>query len=352
MDILELFKNLNEDKTEKLYFFYGCEELLKRQAVNKIKDLLVPPSFENFNLTILEGGKAVVQDIINAVETLPFMNERRMVLVKDLNLSASGKDRLTGEDMGKLDEYFKNIPEYSCLVISTRKNADMRTRIMKTIKKEGVVVRFDKLKSEHFVKWVKKQIDKENKSIYTSSLKRFIDISGYLDRDSKKTLEDVANEINKLVEYCRNKKVIAEEDIEAVAPRNLRTNIFKLVDAIGLKDTPTSLRLLEDMKLAREPALKVLFMITRQFRLLLQAACLKDAGYSSKGIISRLKLQPFIVNSLIKQSQNFSIADLKKALMACSRWDSQIKTGKIEPWLAIELFIIESGKNSNKKSVL
>ena len=165
-------------------------------------------------------------------------------------------------------------------------------------------------------------------------------------------MEDVANEIDKLVEYCRNKEVITERDIEAIAPKNLETDIFKLVDAVGGKDFSTALRLLHDMRIAGEPALKVLFMVVRQFRLLMQVAYLKDMGYSCKGIASRLGLQPFLVSSLLKQSSNFSLKGLKEALVACSRWDVEIKRGRIDPWLALELFIAELGKKSNKRSVL
>ncbi len=337
---------------QKLYFFYGREELLKRQAVDKIKEVLVPPSVESLNFTVLEGGKICAQDVINASETLPFMNGKRMVLIKGFNAGSAGRDRLSRDDVDALEEYFKNIPEYSCVVIVTAENPDMRTRIMKTIRNNGVAVEFGRLKPEHLVKWIKKQVEMRDKTIHTAQVKRFVEITGYLDRDGWKTLDDMTNEIDKLVEYCRVKKVIEEEDIQAIAPRNLKTNIFKLVDAIGRRDAALALCLLEDMKLAREPALRVFYMITRQFRLLLKVAFLKDAGYSAKGIASRLKLQPFIVSSLLKQRENFSLQDLRKALICCSRRDISIKSGKIEPWLSMELLITELGGESNKKSVL
>lgn len=352
MEMLEFFKLLNEARLERLYLFHGREELLKREAVGRIKDLLVPPGLEDFNLTVLEGTKITAQEIASAVETLPFMGSKRLVLVKDINLSSTGRDRISQEELNRLREYLVDVPDYSCVIFTTRNSIDMRTRLIKIIKEKGAVVNFDRLKPLHFEKWVKKQIQNRGKKINRLELKKFIECTGYLDKNSGKSLEDVENEINKLVEYCRNRDVITEDDIEAVATKNLETNIFKLVDAIGSKDASRALRLLHDMKVAGEPALKVLFMVVRQFRLLLRTACLKDMGYSEKGMGGRIGVQPFVAHSLVKQAANFTVKDLRDALRACSYWDMEIKRGRVDPWLALELFIAQVGRKDNKKSVL
>jgi DNA polymerase-3 subunit delta len=352
MDFLELFNNLNRGITEKLYLFYGEEELLKREAVSKIKELVVPPSMEELNFTVIDGSRATAEKIADAVETLPFMSDKRMILIKDINLSATGKDRLRQEELDGLERCLQNIPDYSCVVITTKYNVDMRTRLVKSIKENGAVIEFSRLKPGLFEKWVKRQFDNRCKKLKPVVLKRFVEQVAYLDKNSGKTLDDVINEIDKLSEFCKGKDYIDEEDIQAVIPKSLELNIFKLVDSVGYRNTAAAIKLLEDMKLAGEPALKVLFMIARQFRLLYQAACLKDAGYSSKAIASKLRIQPFVVTSLLKQLDNFTRKDLGEAIRACSGIDVRIKTGKVEPWLALELLIASLGEKSNKKSVL
>jgi DNA polymerase-3 subunit delta len=339
MDLLELFKKLKNEETGKLYLFYGHEELLKREAVGRIKDILVPASLEELNLTVIDGGSASADTIINAVETLPFMNPRRLVIVKDAVFGPAGKKALSQEDMNILEKYLCRIPEYSCLIIQAKGRPDMRTRFIKTLKAQGVIVEFGRLKPQLLESWIKKQFKGNGKTMSPAVLKRFIGLTGYLERDSEKTLDHIANEIEKTVKYCQGKELISEADIEALISRSPERNIFNLVDAVGRRDIGIAISLLEDMKQGGEPPLRVLFMVARQFRLLLQASALKEAGYSNKAIASRLGLPPFITGSLLKQTGNYAREDLKKALQSCAEMDVRIKSGRIEPWLSLELLI-------------
>jgi DNA polymerase-3 subunit delta len=339
MEMKELFSSLKRKEVGRLYLFHGSEELLKREAVDRIRGILVPPSLEQLNLTVIDGDKASADTIINALETLPLMNPRRLVIVKDAAFGSGGKRALGREDMDVLEEYFIRIPEYSCLVINAKSRPDMRTRFIKTLKSVGEVVEFGRLKPNVFEKWVKKQFEANGKSMSAAALGRFLMLTGYLERDSEKTLDDIANETEKLVEYCKGKKTIRKEDIEALISRGPDKNIFRLVDAVGGRDIGTAVKLLADLKQSGEPPIRVLAMLARQFRLLIQAAALREAGYSNKAVASRLGLPPFVIGSMIRQSKNYSEGDLKKALRDLWEAEVRIKSGRTEPWIALELFV-------------
>lgn len=339
MDMMQLFTNLKGGNVDKLYLFYGPEDLLIKEAVNRIKGALIPASLEYLNLTIIDGDTATAESIVNACETLPFMNKRRLVIVNNVSFTPSGKRGFTGEAIEKLHNCFEHLPSYICLVITAKGNPDRRTKLMKTVKTLGNIVEFEKLKQSSLEKWVAKRFAKDGKSIPLPVLKRFIELTGYQERDSDKTLEGIANEIKKVVQYCDSRTVIRREDVEALAPESLNTNIFKLVDSIGGRDISKSFALLEDMKRGGEPPIRVLFMISRQFRLLLQTSLYKERGYSSKAIASKLRLPPFVVVSLMRQADNFAQGDLKDALKKCGEADMKIKSGGLEPWIALELFV-------------
>lgn len=347
MNMPQLFNSINKKEVEGLYIFYGPEEFLMRDAVNRIKRLLVPVSLEQVNLTIIEGIALTADNIINACETLPVMEEKRLVIVRDALFARSGKKGLGKGEGERLQHYFTDFPDYTCLIIIMKTKPDMRTKLMKTIKENGHIIEFSKLNPQMLTKWITKQFNKNGKDIATPVLKRFIELTGYQNRDSDKTLDSVANEIKKILEYSKDKAVITLEDVEALAPENLDTNIFKLVDAVGGRDMPKAFTLLGYMKRSGEPPVKVLFMIARQFRLLLQTSLLKEMGYSGRAIASKLHLPPFVIGSLTKQCANFTQRDLKIALKECGEADMRIKSGKMEPWLALELLI--AGKN--QKSV-
>jgi len=340
MDMTELFNSLKRGELGRLYLFYGPEGLLIREAVGRIKELLVPPYAEQMNLTVIDGSDmAAAQKIANAVETLPFMNEKRLVLVNDVVFTPAGKRGFTQADMEVLDDCFRSVPDYTCLVITARNSPDMRTRLMKTLKTAGIVVEFGALKPPVLEKWVAKRFKDAGKNISRAALKRFIFLSGYLERDSGKTLEGIANEIEKIIKYCGDRDTVRQEDIEALAPESLSMNIFKLVDMVGLRDTSKALELLEEMKRGGEPPVKLLIMVARQFRLLLQVSFYREMGYSGKTIAAKLQLPPFVAASLMRQAGNFTREELKKKLKECGEADARVKSGRIDPWLALEVLI-------------
>ena len=339
MDMTQLFNSLKRGEVGRLYLFYGPEDLLIREAVGRIKEMLIPASMEQLNLTVIDGNAATADSIINACETLPFMNERRLIIVNNAVFSPSARKGFTKEDTEKLQNSFGSLSGHTCLVITTKGSPDMRTKLMKTFKAVGNMVEFGKLKPQALEKWVAKRFAGFGKRISPAVLKRFIELMGYLGRDSDKTLEGVANEIEKVAEYCKGRDVIKKEDVETLAPENLDTNIFKLVDSIGGKDISKAVRLLEDMKRSGEPPVRVLFMVARQFRLLLQASYFKETGYSGRAVASKLQVPPFVAGSLMRQSGNFTREALKKALKECGEADVRIKSGRIEPWIALELLI-------------
>ncbi|MGI6704475.1 MAG: DNA polymerase III subunit delta [Clostridia bacterium] len=339
MDMNKLFNDLKRGEVGNLYIFYGPEDFLIREAVGRIKEMLIPASKEQLNFTVMDGSTAAADSIINTCETLPFMNERRLVIVNNAVFTTSGRKGFSKEDIEKLQSCFESLPGYTCLVITTKTSPDMRTKVMKTAKSVGNVVEFGRLKPHILEKWVAKRFAGSGKKISPAVLKRFIALTGYLDRDSDKTLEGIANEIEKVVEYCEGRDIITKEDIEALAPENLDTNIFKLVDSIGGRDISRAVGLLEDIRRSGEPPVRVLFMVARQFRLLLQASYMKGMGYSGRAVASKLQLPPFVADSLMRQTANFTREDLKKALKECGEVDIRIKSGRIEPWLALELLI-------------
>jgi DNA polymerase-3 subunit delta len=344
LDFIELFKSLKSGQVERLYLFMGQEELLKREAIDRIKELTVPAGMQDLNFTVIDGSDIAFDSIKSAVETLPFMSRKRMVVVKDINFGTTGRDRISNDDAATLADYMNKVPEYSCVVMTTRGSVDMRTKLAKAISFNGQVVSFDRLKPDMVVKWAAKRFNLRGVKIEPAVLKRFIERTAYLDRDSQKTLDDVDNDIKKLAEYCIGKGRVDAPDIDRVISRSLDLNIFKLVDSLGYRDTGQAVRLLEDMRSAGHPPLKILYMVARQFRLLIRTSYLKDQGYSAKAIASRLGIQPFVAISLIKQTGRFTVGQVSQVLRDVRDTEARIKTGGIDPWLGIELLVVSLGK--------
>ncbi|HOJ09717.1 MAG TPA: DNA polymerase III subunit delta [Clostridiales bacterium] len=332
IDILKT--QLKNNNIKSLYLFYGPEEFLKKFYIKSIEDQIVDKNMAALNKVTL-ADKVDVQKIIDNCDTLPVFSERKLVIVKNSGLFKGGSGGSEGKKGGRngdaLLDYIKNIPSYTCLIFY-EDEIDGRLKVSKEIKSQGLVVEFPYQKPVDLVKWVykvsktyKKEIDAEAAALLVEGCE-----SG---------MTGILNEIEKLVAYTGDRNNITLEDVKKVSSATVKSIIFDLTNAIVEKDMAASLKLLDDMIVLKEPAPKIIFMIARQFRQMLQVKILLESGNSPKEISSRLKLQPFIVEKLRKISANFNIKRLKENMEEIFECDLAIKTGKMKDRTAVELLI-------------
>lgn len=342
MNYSKLVKEIKTGKIQNIYLLFGQEQYFCKEAVKLLEEFVIHPSFRDLNYEYMEGDNITVQRIENACETLPFMDEKRLVILKNFSLLQGGKASKEEKEQGKyLVEYIRRVPRSTCLVFWQSENIDKRKKIFQAIKKAGGVWEFEKLKSMELEKWIEKHLREKSKAIQRPALHFFMENGDYLSKNSTKTLIDIVNEINKMIDYVGDKKNITIEDIEKILPRKLENDIFKMVDAIGQKNRKVSLKLLNDMLKEGESEIKILFMIARQFRILIQCKELRTKGYSPKEIANKLHMMPFIVNKGISQSKYFDRDILKKAMHSTLEMDLKIKTGRMNERLALEMLIYE-----------
>lgn len=341
MEYNHLLKDIKAGRIENIYFFIGQEQYLCEEIISELGKKILDPSFRDLNYEYMEGKNISTQRIVSACETLPFMDQWRLVIIKNFDFLQGGNSKESEEEIEKIIKYINKISPSTCLVFWQTENVDKRKKLYKAIKKEGKLLEFEKLKTFAYEKWLERIIFKRGKIIKKSVLQSFIENSNYLSKNSPKTLRDIDNELNKIVDYIGDRKEITQDEIENILSRSLENDIFKMVDAIGKRDKKTAIRLLNDMLRNGENGIKILTMITRQFRILIQCRELKKMGYSPDLIASKLSLAPFIVKKGLAQSQYFKGRTLKEALNTTSELDLKMKTGKVNIKLALEMLIFE-----------
>ncbi|MBB6217947.1 DNA polymerase-3 subunit delta [Anaerosolibacter carboniphilus] len=341
MSYKDVMADLKNNQLSHIYLFHGTEFYLMEHAIRGIKNKLVDDGFSELNYQVIDGKDTTVDQIINACETLPFMAEARLVIVKDLECFAGKRKNISEDEEKRLIEYLSNISYTTYLLFTVTEGLDKRKKIVKDIGKYGKVVEFDKMDGTDLSKWVAKSFGKFGKKISEKDILRFIEVSSYLEKGSNKSLKDLENEIKKISDYIGDQPIVSLKDIELLAPKTIENNIFNLVESIGEKKGEKALMLLSDMLLEGEPEIRILFMITRQFRILYQIKLMESQGYTPMAIAPKLGLQQFIVKKYLKQTTNFDKNSLQMALYKCLETDRGIKKGKISPRLGMELLISE-----------
>jgi len=148
-------------------------------------------------------------------------------------------------------------------------------------------------------------------------------------------------EVEKLLLYAGDAQKITRTMVEACLSRTAEGDVFKLVDAIGGKRPEEAVQRLREMLMVGEAPIQLLVMIGRQFRLLLALKVLLNQGYSTKKAGAKVKVHPLVLPKLVKQSRNFTTAQLEEAIMAAAKLDRQLKRSTVNPEMALELLVLK-----------
>lgn len=338
MDYKDIIKNINENKLEKLYLFYGKEYYLIDNALKSLKSS-VNESMMDFNLDIIDGRETDIASLISSIETLPFMDERKVIIVKDFELLKGKKKNFSDSDEKYLVEYLDNIPDTTVLAFLVYGDIDKRKSLVKKINKVGILENCDKLSDIDLFKWVKKTFEGYDVTIENPQIMYFIEQIGYKDKSSEKTLSDLKNDINKISSFIGKGNTVDKESIDKLVEKKIENDIFKLIDNIGAKNSSSAMKILTDMIDEGESVLGIFAMISRQFKLIIQARSLQHEKMSSKSIAEKLKIHPFVAGKALKQTGNFTDGEIVEIMNYLLDSDYKIKNGLIRDTLAVEIFI-------------
>lgn len=309
------------------YLLYGEEQYLIRQYRDKIVKAAVPEG-DTMNFTAFSGDGINPKEIIDLAETLPFFADSRLILIED-----SGFFKKSPEELA---EYFAEVPETTRFLF-VEKEVDKRSKLYKALTKMGNAVEFKQQTDEILSRWVGGRIKKEGKNITRDAYNLFIQKTGT-------DMENIDKELEKLICYCLDKEIIEPADVEAVTTEQISNKIFEMVDAISTHQQKKALELYYDLLALKEPPMRILFLITRQFQILLTVKVMTNKGFGNKDIASKAGCPEWAVKKYQAQARSYSVEQLKGALEQGGSYEEAVKTGKMNDQMAVELFLIEYSK--------
>ncbi|WAW14201.1 DNA polymerase III subunit delta [Peptostreptococcus equinus] len=338
MNRVDLLNDIEENKIENIYLLYGRETYLLEELENKFIDL-INPDMKDFNLSIIDGKETDIESIRTAVETLPFMDERRYVIIKDLDLLLGKKKNFTEADEQSLIKLLDNFPDTSCLIFIVYGQIDSRKSIVKKIKEKSKTLELKKLEDIEILRWCQDKFSNTDVSIQNSDIAYFIELSGYRDRISEMTLSDMENEINKLVAFVGKGNTIDKNAINQMLKSKSENDIFLLIDYIANKNSKRAYKVLEDLMENGESVLGILARLSKNFNQVLQVKDLNSKRLTNNLMIKTMGIHPFTLNKLIRQSKNYEYNSIISILNSIAEADYKIKNGLMNDRLCIEIII-------------
>lgn len=314
-----------------MYLLYGTEGYLKKQYKDKLKNALAAPE-DNMNFTAFSGKNINPKELIDLAETLPFFAERRVLLVED-----SGFFKSSCEDLA---EYLPQIAPAACFLF-VEEEVDKRSKMYKAVKKLGSVVEFSAQSEELLTRWIVSRLKKEGKNITGSVLQLFLSKTGT-------DMGNIDRELEKLVCYALDRDVITAEDVEAVVTEQTTNKIFEMVNAIAEHNQRKALDLYYDLLTLKEPPMRIMFLISRQFQILFNIRDMSARGLDNATMAKVAGVPPFAVKRNVSQAKGFTMQQLKQALRDGAEFEEAVKTGQMNDQMAVELFIMKYSRKQER----
>lgn len=347
IDIYRSFiKEINSSTIKKLYLLYGCESYLLDKGLEEVKARVVT-GFEEINYSVFEGKDIDISQLQNACETLPFGSNKKLVVVKDyLGLKSKSKKSQSEKDESISEHdrlnnmsFINNLTDDVCLLFISYGEIDKRKKLYKDLNKFGSVFEFKKIDKGDLKQWISKFFTKEGKKIGYEEIEYFIRNTGYMDKNSEVNMYYVQNEMEKVLSYTGEEKIISIDSIKALIHEPLENNIFKLIDACLEGDTSGSLKIYLDLLLEGESSYSIIALISWGIKNIIKIKELKEEGLDAKNISSKLKMKEFIVRKNINHCNKIDFIKLEKALERCIQCEIDIKTGKLAEKIAVEMLL-------------
>ena len=334
------------------YILHGEEEFSRSEELAGLRAQLGAgdPAMAQLNTTVFDGKNLTMGELRHACDSVPFLYDRRLVVVHGLlswlvpEKSGKGSRPQKGHSsaarrafLEELAAYLPLLPDTTRLVFTEDETLKASHPILKLAQEQhktgkAHVKEYKQPQEGNLANWIQERAREGNGQIGWDAARKIIELAG-------NDLRLLDLEIDKLLVYADGRPV-TEADVLALASRAREENIFDLVDCVGRREADEALRLLHHFLDEGQAPLGLLGMMARQIRILIQVSELRDEAKGQSEIAKRLKLHPFVVKKGAAQALNFSMEQLEQAHALVLNTDWKIKTGEMEDVLALDLLVV------------
>lgn len=319
--------------------FFGPERLAE------LKRGFSPPDLLDLNTTELDGQRISLRELIEACNAVPFLSDVRLVIVRRLatrfeSKQQDGEGEVSGRDATRRSEaqlfcaYLSSVPASTELVLVEPKPLRQGNPFIKAVSAAGgEVVGPRNLKDAELRQWIQDRVRVHGGRISS-------DAAAQMAVFASGNLRALDNDLDKLVTYAGG-EVIAESDVALLVSAAREANVFAMVDAVGQRNSRAALRLLHELLAEGEPPLRLLAMIIRQFRLLLQVSEMQQQGRARQEIASEAQINPYVLPKMLSQVTRFSLRQLEAIYRQLIEADLAVKTGRLDPITSLDLLVVE-----------
>ncbi|MBI5554818.1 MAG: DNA polymerase III subunit delta [Elusimicrobia bacterium] len=326
MKYQDLLQQIAKNKIAPVYFFYGEEEFLKREALQVLYKKLVTEDQKDFNYALLYGKEVSAGALIDQCQALPFRSDRRLVVVQEIEKF---------QDKAKLLSYIEQPNPSTCLVLVAGKldNRSRKTEFYAALKEYEVV--FWPLFKNELKKWVEQKFRGYQKAVNPETIDFLLEAVG-------PNLANLDSEISKLVVSLPADKRVTLAAAQKNIFRSYAAPVVRLEKAVAARDLDRALLALQDLFAEGGASTQALWIISQSWRRLLIAKEMQSQQASPGDIMKKFNIKKFDEQrEFVENLPKFNLAELLSKHKKIADTDLAIKSGRQDPLWALEHLIID-----------
>ncbi|MBM6628235.1 DNA polymerase III subunit delta [Mammaliicoccus vitulinus] len=315
---------------------YGAVNALIEKKSDEIINEYLNGERDEFNYVKYDLYETSISSAIEEALTLPFLSDKKVVHIKNAYLFTG--EKVTNNINQNIDQLMGFLEQYDgeTLVVFDvfNEKLDERKKLVKTVKKNARLNKIDQMTEQEIKQWIKSYLNEQYKDIKEDALVEFIELTGI-------QFNIIKAELDKLILFIGDEAVINKQDVKDIVSRSLEQNVFLLTEYIQKGQKEKSINLLKDLINMKEEPIKLLALITSNYRLYYQCKILANKHYSEQQIAKTIGVHPYRVKLALRIVRKLSLERLLATIDICAETDFDLKSSYMDKVLILELFILK-----------
>lgn len=340
LEVYEMFtkawKEIANGKIAPVYCIYGEETYFIDETIERIKKAL--SVHEEVEMTIFDLEESPVDFVIDEADTYPFLSDRKLIIAKNatfLKAAEKGSEKVE-HDVKRLENWLNHPSDFAVTIFTAPyEKLDERKKITKLMKELSVMLHAEALGEKDLAVWIQSEVASFEKKIEDEAIDKLVEMVG-------ENMNQLQREIEKLVLYLGEDKMITSDLVENLVAKTLEHDAFKMLNAYLAHNVSEALRIYHDLLRQKEEPIKLVGLLANNIRTMNNVYYLHKKGYPPTQISKQLKIHPYRVKLMLEKRNRPSEERLLKALNELAEIDILLKTtgGNRERYL--EMFLLKS----------
>jgi DNA polymerase-3 subunit delta len=332
IDAQKFYRDLEKGELSPLYFLFGEEPYLLNQCVDRFKFAVLTEGAVDFNYSLFYASDAEVSNVRDAVETLPMMAPKRLVILKEAQ-------ELTDREWAELDTLITT-PVDSTVFVILASRVDKRKKQIRLVLETADCVEFKKPYDNQIPGWVKYIAGTLGLEIAEDAIMLLSKLVG-------SHLSEIEAELRKLTDFVGDRKRIEVSDVAQVVSRSKEENVFDFTRAIGESDRVRALEHLVHLLDQGQSEVGIVSLLARHIRLLLMVKRGLEQGLSGAKLAHSAQVPPYFLDNYVMQSRLWAVKKLEHTLVVLAETDKALKSSPLSSHIWLENLVLKTCSNTS-----